>query len=104
MTAAANAPANEGVPTSPTKANIQLRPPNSPAPSGSPWTSYQVTVCPVQGPSTKCVRKICTASPCPISGLSPATTYIVQSVAIAADGSRSVPSNEAPFTTPSQPP
>lgn len=104
MTAAPDAPSNQGVPTGPKQANIQITPPQALPPSGSPWVQFKLTVCPVRGPSTACVRRTCTTLLCTVPGLSLATTYVVQTVAVAEDGSQSVPSNEAPFTTPSLPP
>ena len=101
VTAAPDAPSNQGTPTSPVSARIQLNPPQALPPSGSPWARYQLTVCPVRGPAAACVRRTCTTLTCAVTGLAPATTYVVQTVAVAEDGSLSVPSNEAPFTTPS---
>jgi chitodextrinase len=103
VTAAPDAPSNQGVAASPKSARIQITPPQALPASGSPWARYQLTLCPVRGPAALCVRRTCTTLSCLVPGLSPATTYVVQTVAVAEDGSQSVPSNEAPFTTPSQP-
>ena len=100
MTAAPDAPSNAGLATNPTRADVVVVPPAKLAPSGSPWQQYQLTVCPVRGPYTACIRQTCATLKCPVRNLSPLTTYTVQTVAIAADGSRSVPSNEDQFTTP----
>ena len=85
--------------TDPTGANVVVVPPAKP-PSGSSWVSFELTVCPVAGPFTACIRQTCATLQCPVRGLAALTTYTVQTVAVAADGSRSAPSNEDQFTTP----
>lgn len=100
MTAAPDAPSNAAVATNPTRVNVVVVQPAKRAPSGSPWQEYRVTVCPVAGPYTTCIHQTCAALACPVRGLAPLTTYTVQTVAVAADGSQSVPSNEDQFTTP----
>ena len=59
-------------PTSPTTANVTVTPP----PNG-PWARYNVTLCPVAGPASECVTRVCfTPSNCPVTGLDPGTAYV----------------------------
>ena len=71
------------------------------------WANYEVTLCPVAGPSTDCVKSTCVASPanktCPVTGLNPETTYSAQVIPVKADGTKGTRSNEDIITTPSAP-
>jgi len=86
----------DGEATSPTTANVVVTPP-----AGGPWEKYELTLCPVGGPLSGCKTLNCTTpSSCPVTGLTPDTSYLTTAVAIKADGTRSPPSNEDIFTTP----
>ncbi|KAL4448135.1 hypothetical protein ABPG75_005354 [Micractinium tetrahymenae] len=104
VTPAAGTPIAAGKALSPTAANISVQPP-----TGGPWLSYALTLCPVGGPQSKCVTAgPCPASTspsaCPVQGLTPSTTYVVQVTARKSDGTKSLPSNEDLFTTPIEQP
>jgi len=89
----------DGEATSPTTANVVVTPP-----TGGPWEKYEVKLCPVGGPASGCVTVTCTTpSSCPVTGLTPETSYVTTAVAIKPDGTRSPPSNEDIFTTPGMP-
>ena len=75
-----------------------------PPPTGA-WTSYQLTVCPVDAPAA-CVPGVpacAVVSPgpatCAIPGLQPATEYTVSAVAQATGSPDSQPSANVTFTT-----
>jgi hypothetical protein len=97
VTPAPTAPLNDGEATSPTTADVAVTPPTS----GGPWTSYKLTICPLQGPASKCQTVTCTTpAQCPVTGLDPETTYTTQTVAYDANNSPSAPSPYDTFTTP----
>lgn len=101
VTPAAAGPAVEATPDTPTTADVLVTPP-----TGGPWDHYDLTLCPIGGGT--CVTSTCnTAAPtaCPVTGLEPETTYVTTVVAVKPDGTtKSPPSNEAIFTTPSEAP
>ena len=66
------APAIDAVPTGPTTAEVTVTPP-----AGGPWSSYDVTLCPVGGPASECVTTTCTTpAKCPVTDLNPDTSYV----------------------------
>lgn len=71
-TPAANAPANTGEPQSPTVAEVAISPPSV----GGPYEKFEVTACPIGGPSDACVKRTCPPPPksCQFSNLLPLTT------------------------------
>ena len=68
-----SSPGVSGTALSPTTANIVIRPP-----SGGPWDNYQLTLCPVGGPATRCIVVTCRTTACPVTGLTPGTSYVVK--------------------------
>lgn len=92
-----SSPAVDATPTSPTSATVAITPP--PAADG-PWPSYKVTACPVGGGA--CITTTCTTpASCPLTGLTPGTTYAVTAQGVRPDGTTSPPSDEDIITTPS---
>jgi len=73
MLPSCRSPGVVGTALSPTTANVVIRPP-----SGGPWESYELTLCPVGGPATRCIAVTCPTTSCPVTGLTPGTSYVVQ--------------------------
>jgi len=87
----------DATPLTPTTATVAITPP--PAADG-PWPSFKVTACPIGGGA--CITTSCTTpASCPLTGLTPDTTYAVTALGVRPDGSTSPPSNEDIITTPS---
>ena len=67
-----SSPAVDAEPTGPTSGEVSITPP-----AGGPYPYYEVTLCPVGGPASECVTTRCTTpAACPVSGLTPETTYV----------------------------
>ena len=100
---AAGTPANAAKSLTSNVAEVVITPPLI----GGPWTSFEVTVCPIGGPQALCIKTTCTTpTTCKLSGLRAMTTYVVSSVALKmvnGQGVRSLRSNEDTFTTPAAP-
>ena len=73
MFADCSSPTVGGMALSPTSANIAIKPPG-----GGPWDRYRLTLCPVGGPAGGCVVVTCPTTSCPVNGLKPETSYVVQ--------------------------
>lgn len=75
VTPAAGAPTLDASPVSPYQGSVVVAPP-----AGGPWDSYSLVLCPVGGPAADCVQATCPAGPtpstCPVSGLTPETSYV----------------------------
>ena len=103
VTPAAGTPANAAKSLTSNVAEVVITPPLI----GGPWTSFEVTVCPIGGPQVLCIKTTCTSpTKCKLSGLRAMTTYVVSSVALkTVNGQivRSPRSNEDTFTTPAVP-
>ena len=73
MSPVRSSPGVLGTALSPTTATVVIKPP-----SGGPWESYELTLCPVGGPATRCIVVTCPTTSCPVTGLTPGTSYVAQ--------------------------